>query len=87
MKITWKLWVKEGERRRIWVNVNNPSSPTSSIHENILETLDEGRGEKRIWVNVNNPSSPTTSIHEDILMHTLSTLEQETVRKSKKVHS
>jgi hypothetical protein len=56
MKISWKLWVKEGERRRIWVNVNNPSSPSSSIHE-------------------------------DILMHTLSTLEQETVRKSKNVHS
>jgi hypothetical protein len=39
--------VKGGEIRRIWVNVNNPSSPTSSFHENILETLDEGRGEKK----------------------------------------
>jgi hypothetical protein len=38
--------VKEGERR-IWVNVNNPSSHTSSIHEDILKALGEGRGEKK----------------------------------------
>jgi hypothetical protein len=42
---------EEGERRRIWVYVNNPSSPTSSIHENILETwkLWVKEGERRIW--------------------------------------
>jgi hypothetical protein len=45
MKISWKLWVKEGERRGIWVTLNSPSSPTSSILENILETLVEGREE------------------------------------------
>jgi hypothetical protein len=47
MKISRKLWVKEGERRRIWVNINISSSPTSSIHENILEALGEERGEKK----------------------------------------
>jgi hypothetical protein len=42
-------------------------------------------GESRgIWVDVNNPSSPTSSIHEDILIHTLNTLQQETVKISKK---
>jgi hypothetical protein len=68
MKISWKLWVKEGERRRIWVNVNNPSSPTTAAFMKISWKLWMKEGGRRgIWVNVNNPSSPTSSIHENIL--------------------
>jgi hypothetical protein len=60
--------------------------PSSFIHEKYLRSLlwVKGGESRGIWVNVNNPSSPTSSIHEDILIHTLNTLKQEIVRKSKK---
>jgi hypothetical protein len=52
MKISWKLWVKEGERRRIWVNVNNPPLPPPAFMK-ISRKLWMKEGERRgIWVNV-----------------------------------